>query len=129
MKRIITLIAALCPIMLGVADPCYELEPIGYCSPNDQAPVPGGPPNGNYCQAFNYHPHGYALQCLDVSSVEGEGGYKICIPNSVTVYMDYIWFHEVNGQCLDDDQTFRIDNIMVGSCEQDYIPGMAAPCN
>jgi hypothetical protein len=128
MKKIITITAAFYLTLLTYAEPCYELEPIGYCAPTDQAPLPGGPPSGNYCVEKIYHPHGYAVQCLDVSSVEGEGGYKICIPNSVTVYMDYIWYHEVNGHCVDDDQTFRIDNLMVGSCQQDYIPMMAAPC-
>jgi len=128
MKRIILLVAALLPVANTNADPCYAIEPIGYCSPADVLPIPGGPPDGNYCQAFLYHPHGLAQQCLDLSSVEEVSGYKVCTPNSVTVYMDYIWLHEVNGRCLDDDQKLEIPNLMVGSCQQDYIPSGADEC-
>lgn len=128
MRRTITIAAALVMGLVVKAEPCYQLEPIGYCAPDDIMPLPGGPPEGNHCQALMFHPHGVAVQCLDVSTIPGYSGYKICIPNTVIVYVDYTWLHEVNGRCLDDDQKWELPNVIVGSCQQDYIPMMAAPC-
>jgi len=128
MKRTLMVVLALSLTGLIHAT-CWELEPRAHCTPDDQAPVAGAPPGGNYCQAVVYHPHGYAEFCLDVSSVEGNDGSDTCVANSVTTYEDYIWLQEGGGHCLDNDQKFEIDNLMIGSCEQDYIPEDSGSCS
>lgn len=109
---------------------CWGLEPRSMCTPNDQAPVAGAPPTGNYCQAFVYHPHGTSQYCLDVSSVEGADGADNCVAGAVTTYEDYIWLQEgVGGHCLDNNNKFEIDNLMIGSCEEDYFPESSNSCS